>query len=356
MPFKQDSNPCPIDEASPTTTQSTTASPTPVTTTTTTPVETTSTTATTTPPATTTTSVPTGFCANGAPPSSTYTANNGDIWGTCTDSDWYGNNLGVIYADSMEDCIEACLNTPNCVAVSRVHEPPAFSVRRDPGYCYFKPARYEAVSDVSVDSAYLLSHAAAPEAPTSPTEATPTPACSPLLNGDFEEGSTDWSIRIQGADAESGFISNGDIPGYTTPYGSSFALLRYKDTVGIGIANQPLTEMYGTYSVSFSWSIPSMTNRGGDNPYCMVSLSYGDDYFTTVMSNIPIGWTGEIATFTAPEGVSAADFEVRPFCNPGAQGYCDCDVLVDEIVISSVNASCAVGGGGDAPAGRARLV
>ncbi|KAK5098959.1 hypothetical protein LTR24_001587 [Lithohypha guttulata] len=147
---------------------------------------------------------------------------------------------------------------------------------------------------------------------TTSTEVVVTPTCAPLSDGGFEERSNDWSIPVIGTDTDSGIYSADDNPwGYTTPHGSDFVMLRYADNVGLGTASQSLTEIYGTYSVSFSWSIPTMTKKGGDNPYCMVS-------------------NGE--------------FVIRPFCNPGGSGQCDCDVLVDNVVVTSVNATCADGG------------
>ncbi|KAK5329084.1 hypothetical protein LTR70_000920 [Exophiala xenobiotica] len=180
---------------------------------------------------------------------------------------------------------------------------------------------------------------------TTSTEVVVTPTCAPLSDGGFEERSNDWSIPVIGTDTDSGIYSADDNPwGYTTPHGSDFVMLRYADNVGLGTASQSLTEIYGTYSVSFSWSIPTMTKKGGDNPYCMVSLAYAGDYFTTQDSRTTIGWTDRTAIFTAPEKVSNGEFVIRPFCNPGGSGQCDCDVLVDNVVVTSVNATCADGG------------
>lgn len=60
-------------------------------------------------------SVPTGICPNNGPPTSTYTTDNGNIYGVCDSAYSYGGTpLNLAFTNSVEDCAELCDKTPGC--------------------------------------------------------------------------------------------------------------------------------------------------------------------------------------------------------------------------------------------------
>lgn len=56
-------------------------------------------------------------------------------------------------------------------------------------------------------------------------------------------------------------------------------------------------------------------------------------------------WADATATVTVSDSVDGGLFEIRSRCNAGAIRQCDCDVLVDDEVVTSEDAACTAENG-----------
>lgn len=92
----------------------------------------------------------TGVCAGGAAPKSTQIASNGDVYAVCAGNDFYGGDLAAPYNTatvySLNDCMNACSNTPKCIAAAYV-----------PGTCYLKNVQNAASFHDGEDTFYNIS-------------------------------------------------------------------------------------------------------------------------------------------------------------------------------------------------------
>lgn len=112
-----------------------------------------------------------GPCANGAEPSSTYTASNGDVYGVCLNTDFSGGDLtSVNNIPDTSSCAEKCSQTSGCIAGSLV---------RGGQTCYLKSTLNPANANSGVDSVYKISSGSGGSASTSKTTAAVITSSAP---------------------------------------------------------------------------------------------------------------------------------------------------------------------------------
>lgn len=94
---------------------------------------------------TTATSATMGACADGVP-AATQTASNGDIYGVCLGTDFFGNDVTSARAKDIAHCNNRCSKRDGCVATSFTN-----------GVCYLKSSQAVANTNPNVIAAFKIS-------------------------------------------------------------------------------------------------------------------------------------------------------------------------------------------------------